>query len=87
MRALRADLAAATRRAGAGERLVITVDDRPVAQLGPLEPTDGRTTLADLVARGQLVQAARGDRPDPGFAMPLWAGTRIDQLLREVRGR
>ena len=87
IRQLRAELAAATRRAGAGERMVITVDGRPVAQLGPLEPTDSEPTLADLAARGLLVPARRGDRPPPEIAMPMWAGTRIDQLLREVRGR
>lgn len=86
-RELRSDLAATVRRAGAGERIVITVDGRPVAQLGPLEPTDAQLTLEDLAARGQLVLARREDRPAPEFSMPLWAGTRIDQLIREVRGR
>ncbi len=66
---------------------MITVGGRPVAQLGPLEPTDERVTLEDLAARGQVILARRDDRPAPGFSMPLWAGTRIDQLVREVRGR
>jgi prevent-host-death family protein len=87
IRQLRADLAAQVRRATAGERLVITVDGRPVAQLGPLEAEPGRQSLDDLAAQGQLVLARRDDRPAPTFAMPLWAGTRIDQLVREVRGR
>ncbi len=87
MRDLRRQVSAAIRRAGAGERIVITVDGTPVAQLGPLEPTDEILTLEDLAARGQLVLARRTDRPAPQFSMPLWAGTRIDQLIREVRGR
>ena len=64
-RELRANLAAALRQVGAGERLVITVDGRPVAQLGPLEPT-GSPTLADLAASG-LVEppAPRRSRPAP----------------------
>lgn len=86
-RELRTELASAVRRAGAGERIVITVGGRPVAQLGPLEPTDEQLTLEDLASRGQLVLARRTDRPAPEFSMPLWAGTRIDQLIREVRGR
>lgn len=86
-RELRAELAAAVGRAGSGERIVITVGGRPVAQLGPLEPTDRNVSLEDLAARGQLVPARRDDRPTPEFSMPLWAGTRIDQLIREVRGR
>jgi len=87
VRDLRREVAAAVRRAGSGERIVITVDGRPVAQLGPLEPVDGRVTIEDLAARGQVVLARRDDRPDPEFSMPMWAGTRLDQLVREVRGR
>ena len=48
---------------------------------------DDTWTLADLAARGLLRPAHRGDRPEPTMSMPLWAGVRIDQLLREVRGR
>ena len=86
-RELRGDLSALVRRAGAGERIVVTVDGRPVAQLGPVEPSDGAVTIDDLVARGLLQAARRPDRPAPEFSMPLWAGTRIDQLVREARGR
>lgn len=75
------------RRAGAGERLVVTVDGRPVAQLGPLEPVDEQLTIEDLAARGLVVLARRADRPAPTFSMPVWAGTRLDHLVREVRGR
>lgn len=87
MRDLRADLAASLRRAGAGERIVITVDGQPVAQLGPLDAGTGEPTIDDLVTRGLLVAARRDDRPEPDFVMPMWAGTRLDQLVREVRGR
>ena len=50
IRELRADLAAAVRRAGAGQRVVVSVGGRAVAQLGPVEPEQGQTVLADLVA-------------------------------------
>jgi prevent-host-death family protein len=87
VRELRSDLAAAVRRAGAGERIVVTVDGRPVAQLGPLEASDDELSLDDLAARGLLELARRTDRPEPDFSMPMWAGTRLDKLVREVRGR
>ena len=87
VRELRGDLAAAIRRAGSGERIVITVDGEPVAQLGPLDAGDAEPTIDDLVARGLVVRARRDDRPEPDFVMPLWAGTRLDQVVREVRGR
>ena len=87
IRELRRDLAARVRRAAGGERLVITVGGRPVAQLGPIGADSGQVTLDDLTARGLLLPARRRDQPEPEFVLPMWAGTRIDQLLREVRGR
>jgi prevent-host-death family protein len=87
VRTLRGSLAQALRRAEAGERIVVTVGGRPVAQLGPVEADAGRgPTIEDLIARGLLVPARRDDRPVPSLTVPLWAGTRIDRLLREIRG-
>lgn len=87
VRDLRQNLSRAIARAAAGERIIITVDGRPSAQLGPLEPDDTGPTIEDLVARGLVEPPIREDRPEPTFSMPLWAGTRLDQILREVRGR
>jgi prevent-host-death family protein len=87
VRDLRAGLAAALRRAEGGERVVVTVDGRPVAQLGPVEPDGPTVTIDDLAARGLVVPARRADRPEPAMVMPVWAGTRLDTLVREVRGR
>jgi prevent-host-death family protein len=87
VRTLRGSLAAALRRAEAGERIVVTVGGRPVAQLGPVEAGSFQEpTIDDLVARGLLVRARRDDRPPPALTVPLWAGARLDRLLREVRG-
>ncbi len=87
MRELRSNLASLARRAQNGERVVVTVDGEPIAQLGPVDPSNAEVTIADLAARGLLIPARRDDRPQPSAVLPLWAGTRIDQLLREVRGR
>jgi prevent-host-death family protein len=87
IRELRNAAAAAVRRAGAGERIVITVDGRPVAQLGPLEPVGGEPTLDDLAARGLLVPARLADRPVPDVAVAVRVGTRLDRVLGEIRGR
>jgi prevent-host-death family protein len=86
IRELRNQVAAAVRRAGAGERIVITVDGRPVAQLGPLDHGHGEPSLDDLAARGLVVRARRPDRPAAAPEVPLWAGTRLDRLIAEVRG-
>ena len=87
IRELRSDLASAVRRAGAGERVIVTIGGAPVAQLGPIEAPDAATTIDDLAARGLLVRSRRDDRPEPEFVMPMWAGARLDQLVREVRSR
>lgn len=86
IRQLRQDLAASVRRAAGGEHLVVTVDGRPVAQLGPLDGVAGQVRLTDLVARGSVL-APRRSRPfRPAPAVPVWAGARIDRLLAELRG-
>jgi prevent-host-death family protein len=87
VRELRNQTATAVRRAGRGERIVITVDGRPVAQLGPIEPGGGAPTLEDLAARGLVTLPRRPDRPAPEVAVDIWAGFRLDRLLRDVRGR
>ncbi len=49
-RELRNHVSEVLRRAEAGERLTITVDGRPVAELGPLASADRPTPLRDLLA-------------------------------------
>lgn len=84
-RELRANLAAALRSAGAGERVLITVDGRPVAQLGPLEPA-GAPTLAELAASGLVDPPRRPDRPAPPEALDAAVDVRLDRVIAEVRG-
>jgi prevent-host-death family protein len=87
IRELRGRLTSLVRRAGTGERIVITIAGRPVAQLGPVEPAGAEVSIDDLVARGLLEPARRGDRPtDPGARVDTWTGGRLDRALREVRG-
>jgi len=98
-RQLRAELADFVRRAGTGERFVVSVGGRPVAQLGPIETwgTTGPDTLEDaarlgLVQRPQVVENMVGseDLPvDPGKSdsiSPFPADVRVDRILRQVRG-
>ncbi len=83
-RELRTNLAAAVRQAGAGQRVVITIDGRPVAQLGPLEPT-GAPTLDDLIASGH-VRAARRAPSEPPDAEDAPVDARSDWILDDIRG-
>lgn len=84
-RELRANLAAAVRQAGAGERVVITLDGRPVAQLGPIEPA-GTPSLAELAAAGLVEPPRRPDRPAAPEAVDTAVDVRLDRVLAEVRG-
>jgi prevent-host-death family protein len=84
IRELRNDVAAVVRRAAAGERVVVTVDGRPVAQLGPLEPV-GAPTLDDLVASGHVV-AARRTAPATPAAADVPVDARSDWILDDIRG-
>ena len=86
IRELRAGVAAAVRRAGAGERIVVTVDGRPAAQLGPIESEQGGVGIDDLVAAGLLIAPRRTGRLPDRNPLPAWAGARLDRLLRELRG-
>ena len=84
-RELRANLAAAMRQAGAGERVIITIDGRPVAQLGPLEAS-GAPSLQELSASGLVNPPRRADRPPAPDAIDTAVDVRLDRVLDEVRG-
>jgi prevent-host-death family protein len=84
VRALRAELAAAVRRAAQGERIVVTVSGRPSAQLGPLD--DQAPDLERLVASGALLTPRRNRPWRPPAPVPLRPGVRIDRALAELRG-
>lgn len=86
IRELREGLATHVRRAGAGQRLVVAVGGRAVAQLGPIEPHQGQTVLADLVAAGLVTAPRRTDPLRLPPAVPVWSGVRLDRALKELRG-
>lgn len=86
IRELRAELATHVRRAEAGDRLIITVDGRPAAQLAPISPA-GEPDLDDLAAAGLVRRPARHDLPASPTDLPLLpVDLSVDQLLAELRG-
>jgi prevent-host-death family protein len=85
VRELRNNTASVVRRAHQGERIVVTVDGRPLAQLGPLVAEPHELTIDDLVNRGQLVAPRRADTSEPTLVVQPWAGIRLDRTLREIR--
>lgn len=86
IRELRNNVAALVRRAAAGERLVVTVDGVPTAQLGPLDGSGART-VDDLVATGLAQPPGRTDRPPAPEPEDAPVDVRPDSVLDELRGR
>lgn len=80
-------MAAVVRRAEAGERIVVTVDGRPAAQLGPVTPLQAaELTLADLVAVGLANGPARQGRPAMARVEDVPIDVRPDTVMDELRG-
>ena len=86
IRELRNNVAAVVRRAAGGERIVVTVDGVPAAQLGPLEGVTA-LTVYDLVAAGLAQPPGRRDRPGPPEAEDAPVDIRPESVLDELRGR
>ena len=71
IRELRNDTSRVVKRARAGERIIVTIDGVPAAELGPLTTSD-KPTLEELIAAG-LVRPPL-TRARPGTANPVDAG-------------
>jgi prevent-host-death family protein len=84
IRSVRADLAAVVRRAGAGERVVVTVGGTPTAVLAPVD--DQAPDLARLVAAGAVLPPRRTTPWRPPAPVAVWAGIRLDRALADLRG-
>lgn len=85
VRELRNQVATVVRRAGGGERIVVTVDGRPVAQLGPLEPAP-EPTIDDLAAAGLVRLPGRPDHPRAPEPFPVPVDVRPASVIAELRG-
>ncbi len=64
MRELRNQASRVVRRARSGERIVITLDGVPVAQIVPLDPTPNEPSIEELVASGRLIAPLTNAPPD-----------------------
>lgn len=85
IRDLRSALSTYIKRAHAGERIVITVDGHPAAQLSGLRAAESGVSMADLVARGLVLPPRRRGDWIPGEPLVLYSGARIDRALTQVR--
>lgn len=67
--------------------MVVTVDGKPAAQIGPLSPDVSGVTLWDLAGAGLVEPPRRSDRPEEPTPLPVAADLRVDRLMDQVRSR
>jgi prevent-host-death family protein len=87
LRELRNNASRVVRRARAGERLIITVDGVPAAQIVPLDTTLHEATVDELVATGRLIPP-RASAPAPPPAPARLEGVPpLSDIVAEHRAR
>jgi prevent-host-death family protein len=87
VRELRNQASRVVRRARAGERMIITVDGVPAAEIGPVSATQATSTIEGLIARGLVSPARVSGPPAPPAPVPAPSGRSTLDVLRELRGR
>ncbi|MPZ54287.1 MAG: type II toxin-antitoxin system prevent-host-death family antitoxin [Acidimicrobiia bacterium] len=85
IRELRNRTSELVRRVRGGERILITSNGIPVAELGPV--TTSGETIEELAANGLIrLPQSDGSRPTP-TPVPARPGVTSDQVLADVRSR
>jgi prevent-host-death family protein len=73
-------------RARAGERIVITVDGIPAAEIGPVRRTDERMTMEELIAAGHATPPRdTSPAPPPPTPYKIPGGRTSIEILDELR--
>ena len=87
LRELRNQASRVVRRARAGERMIITVDGVPAAEIGPVRAAELAASFDELIATGSVVAAhVRTPAPAP-MPEPAPTGRSSSDVLRELRER
>ncbi|MEG3586076.1 MAG: type II toxin-antitoxin system prevent-host-death family antitoxin [Actinomycetota bacterium] len=84
MSVLRKELAGFLRRAKNGERVIVTVDGKPFAQIGPLEP-NGSLDMDQLVASGLVNEPTAVTSTNTPTQMSFPVDVSIETILMEMR--
>jgi prevent-host-death family protein len=87
LRELRNQASRVVRRARAGERLIITVDGVPAAEIGPVRAAERATSLDELIATGVVVVARTRTPPPPPKPARVPSGRSSSDVLAELRER
>jgi len=87
VRELRNQASQVVRRARAGERMLITVDGVPVAEIGPVRATERGTSLPELIVTGAVAGPRSRTAPRPPRPLPAPSGRSSSSILHELRDR
>lgn len=87
VRELRNQVSRVVRRARAGERMLITVDGVPVAEIGPVRATDRGTSLPELIATGAVNGPRSRTAARPPRPVPAPSGRSSSSILNDLRDR
>ena len=85
VRDLRADLATHLKRAEAGASLIVTVDGRPIAHIGTMEPV-GEPSLEDVVALGLVNRPKNNSQPQSAQLSQIPIDVSAHRIIQELRG-
>lgn len=87
LRELRNQASRVVRRARAGERLIITVDGVPAAEIGPVTAPGRAASLDELIAIGSVVAPRERTAPRSPRPLPAPSGRSSSDVLAELRER
>jgi prevent-host-death family protein len=87
VRELRNQASSVVRRARAGERMLITVDGVPVAEIGPVRATERAASLPELIASGAVHGPRSRTAARPPQPVPAPSGGSSSSVLRDLRDR
>lgn len=87
IRELRNQASRVVRRARAGERLIITVDGVPAAEIGPVRSAEQATSIDELIVTGAVVAARVKTTAPPAKPVPAPSGRSSLDVLRQLRAR
>ena len=87
VRELRNQASRVVRRARAGERMIITVDGVPVAEIGPISAAERAGGLDELIATGAVMAARNRTASRPPQPVRAPSGRSSSSILHELRDR
>jgi prevent-host-death family protein len=87
VRELRNQASRVVRRARAGERLIITVDGVPAAEIGPIGAAGPGRSIKELIATGAVLAPRVRAAPRSPEPMRAPSGRTSADVLRQLRDR